>query len=102
VRARELDTIATIDDHLTKLENTFSTHMGEAARTATMLVVVGLGVTIVLLWAVGMAFATRLFHEQITLDGQLGLSEQRLSRLCRGRFRLVLGDRCPPSHHLPL
>jgi diguanylate cyclase (GGDEF)-like protein/PAS domain S-box-containing protein len=77
VRARELDTIATIDDHLTNLENTFSTHMGEAARTATMLVVVGLGVTMVLLWAVGMAFATRLFHEQMALDGQLGLSEQR-------------------------
>lgn len=77
LRARELVSIDTIDDRLTDLENTFSTHMGEAARQATMLVVVGLGVTMVLLWVVGMAFATRLFRQQLALDRQLGFSEQR-------------------------
>jgi PAS domain S-box-containing protein len=76
-RARELAIVDGIDDRLTDLENTFSTHMGEAARAATMLVVIGLGVTMVLLWVIGMAIATRLFRQQLALDRQLGSSEQR-------------------------
>jgi PAS domain S-box-containing protein len=51
--------------------------MGEAARTATRLVVLGLGAASILLWAVGMAFATRLLRHQLFLDSQLGSSEQR-------------------------
>jgi predicted signal transduction protein with EAL and GGDEF domain len=81
VRARELDIVDTIDEHLTVLENTFSTHMGEAARAATMLVVIGLGLTTALLWIIGMAFATRLFRQQLALDRQLGLSEQRFRHM---------------------
>ncbi len=66
-----------IDHRLTILENTFSTHMGEAARAATKLVVFGLGATTVLLWAVGIFFATRLFRQQLALDRQLASSERR-------------------------
>jgi PAS domain S-box-containing protein len=78
-RARDesLLRIAARDDALTKRENTFSTHMGEAARGATELVVLGLGVSTVVLWAIGMFFATRLFREQLALDRQLAASESR-------------------------
>jgi len=76
-RAAEFATIEWLDDQLTDRENTFSTHMGEGARTATALVVGGVGGTTVLLWAIGMAFAGRLFRQQLTLDRQLSASEQR-------------------------
>ena len=77
MRAELLAEIDRTDDRLTELENTFSTHLGEAARAATDLVLIGLGATIVVLWAVGMAFASRLLRRQIALDRQLGSSEQR-------------------------
>ena len=86
-RERELDIVDTIDQRLTDLENTFSTHMGEAARAATNLVVVGLGITIVLLWVVGMAFATRLFRQQLALDRQLGGSPSGASAIWRCTIR---------------
>jgi two-component system cell cycle sensor histidine kinase PleC len=79
VRARSLHRIAAIDRTLTDRENTFSTHMGEAARGATALVVLVLGIATIVLWAIGMFFATRLFREQLALDRQLAVSE--------GRFR---------------
>ena len=66
-----------IDDRITARENTFSTHMGEAARGATTLVVVGLGVSTVLLWALGTVLATRLFRRKLVLDRQLAASERR-------------------------
>jgi signal transduction histidine kinase len=69
--------IDALDTRLTALENTFSTHMGEAARAATMLVVVGLGVSTIALWAIGIVFASRLFRGQIKLDRQLAASEAR-------------------------
>jgi signal transduction histidine kinase len=53
--------------------------MGEAARAATALVVIGLGVTTILLWTVGIMFAARLLRQQLALDRQLVISE--------GRFR---------------
>jgi len=77
MRAEMLQAIDRIDHRLTELENTFSSHMGEAARGATQLVLIGLGVTTVILWAIGMAFASRLLRRQIALDRQLGSSEQR-------------------------
>ena len=76
-RARELEIADRIDARLTERENTFSTHMGEAARAATGLVVIGLGGTMALLWVAGMAYAGRLFHQQLALDRQLTESEQR-------------------------
>ena len=76
-RTAILAEIDRVDGRLTELENTFSTHMGEAARGATELVLMGLGATIVVLWAIGMAFASRLLRRQIGLDRQLGSSEQR-------------------------
>jgi PAS domain S-box-containing protein len=76
-RAAMLGEIDRIDEELTTRENAFSAHMGEAARAATMLVVVGLSATTVLLWLIGTSFASRLFRRQLALDRQLGSSEQR-------------------------
>ncbi|HWD29210.1 MAG TPA: ATP-binding protein [Rhizomicrobium sp.] len=69
--------IDALDNRITDRENTFSTHMGEAARMATTLVVAGLGVSTVLLWAIGIFFASRLFRGQVRLDRQLAASEAR-------------------------
>ncbi len=76
-RAVVLGRIAQLDNLITAREDTFSTHMGEAARLATTLVVAGLFVTTILLWAVSVFFATRLFRRQVTLDAQLSASERR-------------------------
>ena len=76
-RMQLLDAIDSLDDQLTARETTFSTHMGEAARGATQLVIIALGATTVLLWVIGIAFASRLFRQQLALGRQLGSSEQR-------------------------
>jgi PAS domain S-box-containing protein len=76
-RARLLAVIERLDDHLTALENIFSNDMGEAARDATRLVVLGLGTMMILLWAIGMAYAARLLRRQLALGRRLGASEQR-------------------------
>jgi PAS domain S-box-containing protein len=69
--------LSQIDDQITQRENTFSTHMSDAARSAKHLVVAGLSLTTALLWATGILFATRLFRRQMALDRQLASSEQR-------------------------
>jgi signal transduction histidine kinase len=76
-RRDALRRIEVLDEAITKREDTFSTHMGEASRLATMLVVVGIGVATVLLWAIGIAFAVRMLKRQIVLDSRLSSSEQR-------------------------
>ncbi len=76
-RMAALRRIEALDRELTDRENTFSTHMGDAARLATALVVWGLGLTTILLWAVGIGFAARLIGKQSALDRQLVLSEHR-------------------------
>ncbi len=76
-RAASLGRIDAIDDRLTVLENTFTTHLGDASRMATALVVLGLGLTTIVLWAIGIAFAIRLFRRQSALDRQLASSERR-------------------------
>ena len=77
--ATSLTRIEALDNLLTDRENSFSAHMGDAARTAKALVVYGLGLTTIFLWAVGITFAVRLFRQQIALDDKLVSSE--------GRFR---------------
>jgi PAS domain S-box-containing protein len=72
-----LDRIDALDARMTRLENTFSTHMGEASREATHMVVSGMVFVTKLLWIVGILFATRLFRTQIALDRQLYRSERR-------------------------
>jgi PAS domain S-box-containing protein len=72
-----LDRIDALDGRMTRLENTFSTHMGEASREATHMVVGGIALVTTLLWIVGILFATRLFRAQIALDRQLHRSERR-------------------------
>lgn len=76
-RAAMLRRLDAIDDELTHLENSFSNRMGEAARSATLLVVLGLGGTTILLWGIGMLFASRLLRGQLALDHQLAVSESR-------------------------
>ncbi|MGD0190002.1 MAG: ATP-binding protein [Rhizomicrobium sp.] len=72
-----LQRVDRVDDRLTILENTFSQHLGVAARGATMLVVATLSAMTILLWAMGIAFAARLVRRQLALGTQLGSSEQR-------------------------
>jgi len=76
-RIQLLGDVDRLDDRLTSLENTFSTHMGEAARGATTLVVLGLGATTIVLWSISLVFATRLLRRQLSLDRQLAFSEVR-------------------------
>lgn len=74
---RILNDVDRLDAQLTLLENTFAAHMGEAAREATTLVLLGLAITMILLWGIGVTFAARLLRRQLALDRQLSLSEQR-------------------------
>src|SRR6185312_4755007 len=76
-RVAVLRRIEALDASITERENTFSTHMSEASRLATTLVVWGLGIATVLLWATGIGFAVRLLRRQLALDAQLASSEQR-------------------------
>lgn len=76
-RAAMLRRLDAIDDELTHLENSFSNRMGEAARSTTLLAVLGLGGTTILLWGIGMLFASRLLRGQLALDRQLAASESR-------------------------
>ncbi len=74
---RILSRIAALDRLMTRLENTFSTHMGDAARRATLLVVTTLGASTVILWGIGAVFAARLLRRRLLLDHQLAASEER-------------------------
>ncbi|MBV9993377.1 MAG: HAMP domain-containing histidine kinase [Alphaproteobacteria bacterium] len=76
-RQAVLHRIEALDASITERENTFSTHMSEASRLATTLVIWVLGIATVLLWAIGIGFAIRLLRRQLALDTQLASSEQR-------------------------
>jgi PAS domain S-box-containing protein len=77
VRKSLIGRIEAIDAEITARETTFSTHMGEAARSATWLVVIGLGGLTIGLWTIGIFFATRLVRRQLALGNQLRESETR-------------------------
>ncbi len=72
-----LNDVDQIDEGLTQLEESFSKHMGEAARMATNMVAVGLGISSLLLWSIGVAFAWRTFRRGIEAGLQLTESEQK-------------------------
>jgi len=82
-RAQLLALVDQYDDRLTALENTFSTHMGEAARSATRFIVLGVGSFTIVLWLIGMAFARRLLAKQVALAeseaSELALTNEALS-----------------------
>ena len=72
-----LDRLDALDARMTRLENTFSTHMGEASHEPTHIVVGGIVLVTTLLWIVGILFAMRLFRARVALDRQLHRSERR-------------------------
>ena len=76
-RAEALARIDAIDDAMTHQENMFSSHMSDAARLATRIVVWGLGALTIVLWTIGIAFSVRLLRRQLALDRQLAASERR-------------------------
>ena len=79
VAARDafLDRIDAIDERLTLLENDFSQHMGEAARTARAALMVGLLLSSALLWAIGIRVSWRTFRSGMVAERRLARSEQR-------------------------
>ena len=66
-----------LDIQITARENSFSTHMSEASRSAKRIILAGVGLVTAVLWAIGILFASRLFRRQLALDRQLTSSEQR-------------------------
>jgi PAS domain S-box-containing protein len=78
-RARNafLDRIDAIDEQLTLLENDFSRHMGDAARATRDMLMLGLGFSTVLLWAIGLRLSWRTFRSGVAAEQRLARSEQR-------------------------
>jgi PAS domain S-box-containing protein len=70
-----------VDYRLSALETAFATHIGEAARGATRLVITALSIATIVLWTIGTAFASRLFRQQLAIDRQLAAGEQRFRQL---------------------
>ena len=66
-----------LDEQLTLLENDFSRHMGEAARTTRDMLMMGLAISSALLWAIGLRFSWRMFRSGIAAEHRLARSEQR-------------------------
>jgi signal transduction histidine kinase len=66
-----------VDDRLTRLEDEFSAHMGDAARAARDLAVLGLVLSSGLLWAIGIRLAWRTLRMAIFAERRLAHSEQR-------------------------
>jgi len=76
-RAAEHAKLNQLDVQITARENSFSTHMSEASRSAKQIIFAGVGLVTAVLWAIGVMFAARLFRRQLALDRQLTSSEQR-------------------------
>ncbi|MGO8914884.1 MAG: ATP-binding protein, partial [Stellaceae bacterium] len=66
-----------LDGRLTRLEDDFSAHMGEAARAARDLAMLGLVLGSALLWTVGISLAWRTFRIAILAERRLARSEHR-------------------------
>lgn len=66
-----------LDDSIMERADTFSRHMGEAARQAKTLVFWSLVITSLLIWGIGIFFAVRLIRRQQALDNDLRESENR-------------------------
>jgi PAS domain S-box-containing protein len=66
-----------VDERLTQLESSFSQHMGEAARAARDLVVIGLLLSSAVLWAIGIRLSWQTFRSGLLAEQRLARSEQR-------------------------
>jgi signal transduction histidine kinase len=72
-----LDEINGLDERLTHFEDDFSAHMGDAARAARSLAMLGLMLSSALLWAIGIRLAWRTLRMAIFAERRLAHSEQR-------------------------
>ncbi len=66
-----------LDESLTRLEDRFSGDMGDAARAARDLAMLGLVLSSVLLWAIGIRLAWRTLRMAVFAERRLARSEER-------------------------
>jgi PAS domain S-box-containing protein len=66
-----------LDGRLTPIEDSFSRHMGDAARAAKDMIFAGLIASKILLWAIGIMLAWRTFRRGMTAEREQRLSEKR-------------------------
>jgi len=76
-RDRVLARVDAIDAALTKAENGFSQHMGEAARALRGLLIMGFTVGSIVLWAIGIRLSWRVFRDGAHAGRLLAESEER-------------------------
>jgi PAS domain S-box-containing protein len=83
VRDPYIGRVNLLDEHLTVLENEFARHMGEAARAARDIVVWGLVLSSIVLWAIGVTLGWRTFRSSIRAERDLAKSEERFRDFAR-------------------
>jgi PAS domain S-box-containing protein len=86
-RAALLAALDALDQRLTPIEDSFSQHMGEAARAAKALVFAGLVASKLVLWSIGIFLAWRTFRRGLDAE-----SEQRQSEMRFRDFASVSSD----------
>ncbi|HEV2548337.1 MAG TPA: ATP-binding protein [Stellaceae bacterium] len=76
-RDRLLLRVDALDAQLTDLENSFSRHMGEAARALRTFLITGFIVGSIVLWAIGIRLCWRVFRDGELAGRRLAESEER-------------------------
>jgi PAS domain S-box-containing protein len=76
-RAALLAALDALDARLTPIEDSFSRHMGYAARAAKELIFAGLIISKLLLWTIGLVLAWRTFRRGMNAERELRQSEKR-------------------------
>jgi len=76
-KAQFLAEIDALDELLTRRESSFSTHMGQAARHARGLAMIGLMLSGAVLWAIGIGLGWRTYCNGRAAERRLAESEQR-------------------------
>ena len=76
-RGALLAALDALDARLTPIEDSFSRHMGNAARAAKELIFAGLIASKILLWTIGLALAWRTFRRGMNAEREQRQSERR-------------------------
>lgn len=76
-RRRFADEMHNVSGKLIHLEDSFSEHIGDAARAATSLVISMLGMSSLLLWTLGVSFIWYSYRHELKADLQVKESERR-------------------------